>query len=261
MRLLTLGPAGTFSHEAAEAFHPDAEIVFAANFDSLFQRLQHEGGAGFVPVENSLHGPVDEVLDLLHRTDVKIWKTEDVAVRQCFGALDRSKVKKIASHPQALSQCRLFLRENFPDAEHVPTNSTAAAVEMALLDPAVGAIASERAMRERGLPILQEDVQKRGNTTRFAIVAREDPFPGRPKTQMCVTIHGYEDRPGMLHDLLSPFKKHGVNLSRIESRPTGEKLGDYIFFVDFSGTPDMPHVAKVLADVGAMAVIRVLGEW
>jgi prephenate dehydratase len=261
MRLLTLGPAGTFSHEAAEAFHPDAEIVFAPNFDAVFQQLQRGGGVGFVPIENSLHGPVDEILDLLHRSDVKIWKTEDVAVRHCFGALDPSQVRKVASHPQALGQCRLFLRERFPEAEHIPTSSTSAAVEMALQDPTVGAIASERAMLQRGLPVLQHDVQKSGNTTRFAIIAQEDPFPSRPKSQMCVTIHGYEDRPGMLHDLLSPFKEHGVNLSRIESRPTGEKLGDYIFFVEFAGTRDMPHVRRVLEQVGTMASVRILGEW
>ncbi len=261
MHLLTLGPAGTFSHEAAYSLHPEASIRFAPNFDALFQRLQREGGVGFVPIENSLHGPVDEVMDLLMHTDVKIWKTEDVAVRHCFGATDPAKVTRVASHPQALSQCRLYLRDAYPDAERFPTSSTAAAVDLALRDPTVGAIASEKALSERGLPILKRDVQQNGNTTRFALVSKQDPFPDGRKTQMCAALHALKDRPGMLHDLLTPFKVYDVNLTRIESRPTGQKLGDYVFFVEFGGTPADARVCKVIEEVSTMASICILGEW
>ena len=261
MNLLTLGPAGTFSHEAAQDLHPDATITLAANFDALFEELQTSGGIGLVPLENSLHGPVDEVLDLLRHTDVKIWKTEDVAVRHCFGAVDASKVKRIASHPQALSQCRLFLREHYPHAEHFPVSSTAFAIELALKDPIIGAIASAKAMEERKLPIIDRDIQPKGNTTRFALVSKTDPFPDSPKSQMSVVLHPREDRPGLLHDLLTPFKVYDVSLTKIESRPTGLQLGDYVFFVDFSGNRDSARVQKVLQEIEEMADVRVLGEW
>jgi prephenate dehydratase len=261
MKLLTLGPAGTFSHEASQSLYPRADIELCANFDALFQRLEKHGGIGIVPVENSLHGPVDEVLDLLLHTEIKIWKAQDVAVRHCFGAKDPAAVKRVASHPQALSQCRLFLRKHYPEAEHFPVPSTTYAISLALEDPEIGAIASAKALREHGLPIAHEDVQPKGNTTRFALVSKDDPFPGSAKTQMSVVLHIKEDRPGVLHDLLTPFKVYDVSLTKIESRPTGQKLGDYVFFVDFVGTTDSARVQKVFEEIRRVADIRILGEW
>ena len=261
MKLLALGPAGTFSHEAALSLHPDAEITFAANFDALFESMHKNGGIGLVPLENSLHGSVDEVLDLLVQTDVKVWKTTDVAVRHCFGALDAPAVLRVASHPQALSQCRHYLKKHYPTVEHFPVSSTTFAIQLALKDKTVGAIASGKAMRDNGLPVLQENIQRDGNTTRFAFVSKEDPFPESKKTQMSVVLHPKEDRPGLLHDLLTPFKVYDVNLTKIESRPTGEKIGDYMFFVDFLGTKDNGRVRKVMEEIGEVADIRILGEW
>jgi prephenate dehydratase len=261
MHLLTLGPAGTFSHEAAQSLHPDATIKLMANFDALFTQLDLEGGVGLVPIENSLHGSVDEVLDLLISTQVKMWRMEDVEVRHCFGAMNIKQIQRIASHPQALSQCRQFLRSTFPEAEHFPVSSTAFAIDLALRDPTIGAIASSKAMREKGLPILHEDIQPKGNTTRFALVSKTDPFPDSRKTQMSVVFHPREDRSGLLHELLTPFKVYDVNLTKIESRPTGMKIGDYVFFVDFLGTRDGARVQKVLGEIERIAEVRMLGEW
>lgn len=259
--LLTLGPSGTFSHEAALSLYPKSKILFSPNFDALFTTLQKNGDIGLVPLENSLHGPVDEVLDLLRHTDVKIWKTEDILVRHAFGAVDPSAIRKVASHPQALAQCRAYLRAHYPDIEPFPISSTASGVDLALKDPTVAAIASAKLMRERGLPVIQDNIQKDGNTTRFGIVAKEDPFPDSAKTQMGVALHPREDRPGLLHELLTPFKIYDVNLTRIESRPTGDKLGDYVFFVDFLGDRSSARVQKTLGEIGKIAEIKILGEW
>lgn len=262
-RLLTLGPAGTFSHEAALSLYPQASIELCANFDILFETLQKKGGIGFVPVENSLRGSVDEVLDLLTATDVKIWRTADVAVHQAFGARDVRKVERVASHPQALGQCRAYLRRKHPSLERFPVSSTTFAVDLALKDPAIAAIASPKAMRLRGLPILEREIQGKGNTTRFALVAKEDPFPKIPKSHMSMVLmlHPNQDHPGLLHDLLTPFKIYDVNLTKIASRPTGEKLGDYAFFVDFDGTGDSARVQKLFEELGDVADIKILGEW
>ncbi len=262
-RLITLGPTGTFSSEAAQLLFPDAALDLYPNFDMVFDVLQKTNGIALVPLENSLHGSVDEVLDLILETDTHVWRTDEIAVRQSIGALDRSKVKRVASHSQALSQCREYLRREFLTAERFPTSSTVMAIDLALKDPTIAAIGSTQTMKQRGLPVLAEDIQsKSSNTTRFAVVAKEDPFPDRSKTQMSVVLHlKKDDRPGLLHDMLTPFKIYDVNLTRIENRPTGERLGDYLFFLDFMGNRKSPRVQKVLEEIGTFADIRFLGEW
>ncbi|MEI8229777.1 MAG: prephenate dehydratase domain-containing protein [Candidatus Peregrinibacteria bacterium] len=261
MNLWTLGPAGTFSHEAAVNLFPTAKIHFAQNFESLFDAAEKSGNTGLIPIENSLHGAVDEVLDLLLRSEVKIWKTYDVAVRHAFGAKNPKKVKRIASHHQALSQCRDFLRKHYPHVELFPVSSTSYAIELALEDETVGAIAMKKTMLERKLPVINEDIQRDHNTTRFGLLARKNPFPKEKKEHMSVALIPTEDRAGLLHDLLTPFKIYDVNLSRIESRPTGEKFGSYCFFLDFAGTKESARIQKLFEEIGKVATIKILGEW
>lgn len=262
MIIHTLGPAGTSSHDAAIELFPDTEIILAPNFDALFDTLQKTGDKGFVPIENSLHGSVDEVLDLLIATDVKMWRTYDVSIHYAFGAMDPKKVTKIASHSQALAHCREYLHDAYPDTERFPVSSTAFAIELGLKDEAIGVIARESTMRKLGLPVIKKDVHRAGNTTRFAVVSKADPFPDRPKTQMSIVIHPpKQDRPGLLHLMLTPFKVYDVNLTRIENRPTGKKLGDYNFFIDFIGNALDARTVKVLGELKEIADIRILGEW
>jgi prephenate dehydratase len=263
MTIYTLGPAGTFSHEATETIFPNEKINFVPNFDRVFDMLMADPKAvGVVPVENSLHGSIDEILDLLRETDVKVWRMHEVRIRHAFGCRDPKTVTKVASHPQALRQSRLWLKKHYPDAEHLPMSSTAAAVEFAKNDATVAAIASTKLLTASGLKVQSEDVEGNENTTRFGIVSVTDPFPGSKRTRMSIAIHPpKDDRPGLLHLLLTPFKIYDVNLTRIENRPTGKKLGDYNFFVDFMGSPDDARTKKVLEELKQLADIRILGEW
>jgi len=263
MTVYTLGPAGTFSHEATLAIFPDADVRFAPNFDRLFGMLSDDAqSVGVVPVENSLHGSIDEILDLLRETDVKVWRMHEVRIRHAFACTDPKLVQKIASHPQALRQSRLWIKKKYPDVIQLPTTSTAAAVEFAKEDASLGVIASLKLLKSSGLTILSEDVEGDNNTTRFAVVSRTDPFPGSKRTQMSIAIHPpKDDKPGLLHLLLTPFKVYDVNLTRIENRPTGKRLGDYNFFIDFVGSPDDARSKKVLDELSLLAEIRVLGEW
>lgn len=262
--IFTLGPTGTFSHEAAVQIFPKQQIAFAPNFDRLFEMLMQDPSAiGVVPIENSLHGTVDEILDLLRETHVRVWQMHEVRIRHAFGCTDQKRVRTIASHPQALRQSKLWLRTHFPEAEHLPTSSTAAAVERAKYDATLGAIASPSLIRSSGLLLLSEDVEGQNNTTRFGIVSVTDPFPDATRTHMSIALHPLpkEDRPGLLHQLLTPFKVYDINLTRIENRPTGKRLGDYNFFVDFMGSPSDARVQKAMAEIEQLATIRVLGEW
>lgn len=262
MHLLTLGPAGTFSHEAAIQAFPDAALQFANNFDELFDRLAADPSlVGFVPVENSLHGSVDEILDLLRETHVKLWRMVEASINQAFGALDTSAITQVASHTQALRQCRAWLKAHYPHLQHVSVSSTSAAIQMALEEPSTAAIGLASTMAERGLPIIADSIEGSNNTTRFGIVALADPFPNLSRVQMSILIHPHEDYPGLLHKILTPFKIYDVNLTRIENRPVGSKLGDYYFFIDFLGTQQDERTKKVLGELRTMADIKVLGEW
>ncbi len=263
MMIHTLGPAGTSSYDAALELFPRSSIELAANFDALFQMLEAGNAIGFVPIENSVHGSVDEVIDLLVESGLKMWKTFDVSIHCAFGALDGKKVTKIASHPQALVQCRPYLKKHYPKAEYFPVSSTAFAIELGLTDKTIGVIARASTMRERGLPVITPEIQRKGNTTRFAIVSAKDPFPDSMRTHMSIALHPLptEDRPGLLHQLLTPFKIYDINLTRIENRPTGKRLGDYIFFLDFIGSSEDGRTKKALAELSSLAAVQVLGEW
>lgn len=264
MTIHTLGPAGTFSHEATLRIFPTETVAFSPNFDRLFDELMADKtDIGVVPIENSLHGSIDEILDLLRETDVRVWRMHEVRIKHAFGCRDPKTVKKVASHPQALRQSRAWLKRRFPDAEHLPMSSTAAAVELAKTDTSVGAIASAALIGKSGLTLVSNDVEGTDNTTRFGIVSVTDPFPEAKRTRMSIAIHPHpeEDRPGLLHQLLTPFKVYDVNLTRIENRPTGKRLGDYNFFVDFLGSPEDPRTKKVLEELSILADLRVLGEW
>lgn len=264
MKVCVLGPAGTFSEEAALTFFPEADLELLPNLDDLFESIGREGKLGFVPFENSLHGSVDEVLDFLVQTTVCVWRTHDVRIVHAFGARDPKTVTKIASHPQAIAQCRPYLRRRFPHVELFPVNSTVSAIDLALRDPTVGAIALKKTMEERGLAVVSEEVEGENNTTRFAVVAKDDPFPASARTQMGIVFHPVGDRSGLLHDILVPFKIYDVNLTRIENRPTGRKLGDYLFFLHFQGTRSDARVLKVLEELGRIKeieIVKVLGEW
>ncbi len=264
MNVYTLGPAGTFSHEALLTIFPDVEPVFVPNFDRLFTGLMQERKSmGLVPVENSLHGSVDEILDLLRESDVRVWQMHEVRIRHAFGCKDPKAARKVASHPQALRQSRAWLKKYHPDVIHLPMPSTAAAVDLAENDDSVGAIASKNLIVRSGLSLESEDVEGSNNTTRFGIVSVTDPFPDAKRTHMNIAIHPREgeDRPGLLHRLLTPFKVYDVNLTRIENRPTGKRLGDYNFFIDFVGSHEDPRTQKVLTELHELADIRVLGQW
>jgi prephenate dehydratase len=263
MKIHTLGPAGTFSHEAAEAIFPKGDIVYDPNFDALFASLEkHPDDVGVVPIENSLHGSIDEILDLLYESKaVRIFRTHDVAIKHAFGAIDPKKVTKVASHAQALRQCRLWLKKFYPNAEHIPVSSTAKAAEMAAADPCVGAISSAKVLRKNKLSVIAENTEGEGNTTRFAIVSATDHFPRLKREHMTVVLRPTGDRPGLLHALLTPFKVYDVNLTRIESRPSGERFGHYVFYLDFLGNAKDARTKQVLKELAELADVKLLGEW
>jgi len=252
-----LGPQGTFSHTAALHY---AEVhgyttVCCSSFEEVVHKVaSQELSCGIVPVENSLGGAVGDTLDLLTGTE-GIWITAEFLLPVKQHLLTRpgvalTEITKVYSHPQALAQCRGFLHQQLPKAAVEETVSTASAAFMVsgAKTAAVAAVGSESAAAAYGLQILQANIQDKGNnTTRFLVLGREKPvFSGEAKTSLVLALG---DSPGALWRILSPLAQRGINLTRIESRPSGSRLGDYIFFIDLEGHTGNPVVEDVIREL------------
>jgi chorismate mutase/prephenate dehydratase len=245
-----LGPEGTFTHIAARRlFGLAARYNEAATIDGVFDAVRRGAAAyGVVPIENSTEGSVTSAVDALLDGGVMIRRELVLEVAHCLlsAAPKLTSIERVYSHPQALSQCRAWLAKNLASAVCVQTSSTAGAVREAALDPAGAAIGSVLAGELYNLPVLRERIQDRAeNATRFVVLAPEDaPRTGRDKTTLGFALH---DEPGALRRALEIFDAEGVNLTRIESRPSKQKAWDYVFLVDLSGHREDEAVARAVA--------------
>lgn len=231
MRAITLGPSGTYSHRAARAVAE--EIEFAESVTGIVEHVADvEIERGVIPIENSIEGSVTESLDALAEHDVTVVREIVTPIRHALLAQE-PEFEVVASHAQALAQCRTYLESTYPDAVIEPVSSTARGVERARNDPTVAAIARPDNSGEQ-LEVLAEDIQDRSsNATRFVVLAPPDERSvAGGKTS--IIIYPDADHPGLLLDLLEPFAERDINLSRIESRPSGDRLGDYLFHIDIN---------------------------
>ncbi|WKB54137.1 prephenate dehydratase [Eleftheria terrae] len=268
-RVAYLGPAGTFSELAALGFFGASIVkVPCASIDEVF-RTTTAGAADFgvVPVENSTEGVVARSLDLFLTTPLFIIGETSLFVRHNLLRRENGlkEIEAVCAHPQALAQCHGWLSNHLPNIERRPVSSNAEGARLAAENPALAAIASERAASEYGLhvvsPAIQDDPH---NRTRFAIVTRPESHPqpkasGHDCTSLVVSV---VNRPGAVHDMLVPLKQHGVSMSRFESRPARSGQWEYYFYIDLQGHPDETHVAAALKELRAVcAFFKLLGTY
>ncbi|MCL4459566.1 MAG: prephenate dehydratase [Chloroflexi bacterium] len=264
LRVAYLGPAATFTHEAAKRrFGTAVEFLPARSIAEVFSETEKgESDYGVVPVENSIEGVVTHTLDMFVDSELKICAEVLLAVsHHLLGKGCLADIRKVCSHPQAIAQSRGWLQEHLPSVELVEVASTARAAEMAVLDPTIAAIGTESAADLYGLNILESHIEdSASNITRFLVIGRQmSQRSGDDRTAIMFSIR---DRVGALHDTLEIFLKYGINLTKIESRPSKRKLWDYIFFVDLVGHPDDEHVAAALNELSRECVfVKVLGAW
>jgi prephenate dehydratase len=256
VRVAYLGPPGTFSEEAvgrcdlvAGAERRDHRTI-ADVFEAV---VRGDAEFGLLPIENSLEGSITATLDMLvHRPGLRIRREVLLPVTQNLlarpGASLRD-VKRVLSIPIAAAQCQGFLKARLPGVPVEPALSTADAARLAAERDDSAAIASRAAADRYGLAILAEGIQDGdANATRFVLVAREDEKPtGRDRTSIAFTLD--RDRPGGLYEVLGEFATRQINLSKIESRPSRQALGHYVFYVDFEGHRSDPLGAAALAGV------------
>ncbi|MDD5603745.1 MAG: prephenate dehydratase [Eubacteriales bacterium] len=251
-----LGPEGTFSQEALEIYLGRSDRTdytpraFSAMPDILHAVTDGKIGEAFVPIENSIEGPVNEVLDMLAFEDGLMINGEAVIpIKQNLLALKGTAVNGITtilSHPQGIGQCRNYLASYFPQVMLKPVASTAqAAREVACGEAGLAAIGSGAAARKYGLDIIRNGIQDNGNnTTRFVVISRHDSaMTGDDKTSI---VFSADDKPGSLYRVLEIFNIWEINLTKIESRPAKDQLGKYIFFVDMNGHREDEDISDAL---------------
>lgn len=269
-RVAFLGPAGTFSEQAAlQFFGSSIERVPCVSIDEVF-RSAASGTAefGVVPVENSTEGVVSRSLDLFLQSPLHITGETSLLVRHNLlrQTNSRDDIEAVLAHPQALAQCQGWLNTHLPDVERRAVSSNAEGARLAATNPAWAAIASERAASEFGLFVAAHAIQDDAfNRTRFAVVCLPSVLgPPQASGRDCVSlIVSVPNRPGAVHDLLVPLKTHGVSMTRFESRParSGQQW-EYYFYIDLEGHPSQPPVAAALAELrGLCAFFKVLGTY
>lgn len=266
-----LGPEGTFTHEAALKHFEDnsdsgsaRRFIPAASIPAVFDSVsQAQSQWGVVPIENSIEGGVTFTLDQLMQSDVTIQAEVFVDIEQCLmsSAKDYRSVERVHSHPQGLAQCRQWLHAHLPQAQFVPELSTALAAYNVKGNPKAAAIASRLAAKLAEVPIVEPGIQDRSpNVTRFVVLGRASPeASGNDKTSLAFSTR---HERGALFRALQVFDKAELNLSRIESRPSGEKTWRYVFFVDLEGHRTDPPVTQALQALAAHSDrIRILGSY
>jgi chorismate mutase/prephenate dehydratase len=268
LKIAYFGPAGTFTESAAKKHFGSApSFTPFITIDDVFRAVE-SGNAhyGVVPVENSTEGAVGRTLDLLLTSPLMICGEVGLRIHQNLMSKAQSPegLSRLYSHAQSLAQCHEWLNRNLPGVSRVPVASNAEAARMAAADPESCAIAGEAAARLYDLNILAANIEDDpNNTTRFLVLAGHDAGPsGQDKTSFVCSA---QNKPGAVHDLLTPLKAHGVSMSKFESRPArgfGGSRWAYVFFIDVEGHRQDATVAQALEDLrGQVGFLKELGSY
>jgi chorismate mutase / prephenate dehydratase len=249
LKIAYLGPESTFTHEAARlAFGTSVEFEPQTTVAEVFARVeQGDAQHGVVAVENSIEGTVTHTLDELMASPLKICGEVYLPISQNLLSRETSMkgIETVCSHPMALAQAVNWLRHELPHAVLEEVESTSEAARRAAEEPGIAAVGSVLAAEAYGLSVLARNIQDvRINATRFIVLGRSWAGPtGKDKTSVVFSV---KDRPGILKDALSAFSNEGINLTRIESRPSRRRMWTYVFFADFQGHPEEERVARAL---------------
>ncbi len=255
MSVFALGPAGTFSHELACRLYGNALLL--PSIASIFRHVEGSCDVGVVPLENSEAGSVGQTLDGLQRHSVFIIGEAYMEVHHQLAAnVPEGELRVVFAHPQISEQCNEVLE--LIGAEIVHTSSNAASALRQRETPGSGAVISESIASMYRIPIIRKNIENNpGNTTRFVIIGGAPSHdPGAEKASILVDPE--IDRPGLLYNILSVFAVRGINLTRIESRPSKRGFGRYVFFIDLETAPGWNDA---LEDLDTMTTVKRLGSY
>lgn len=263
VKIAYLGPDATFTHQAAqEKFGTSCEYISKKSISEIFDEVESgRANYGVVPIENSSEGIVTHTLDMFIYSDLKI--CSEIILKISHNLLSNNHledIKRVYYHPQSFAQSRIWLENNLPRVEYIEVSSTAEAARRAAQENCA-AIASELAAKIYNLNIVIKGIEAgKENYTRFLVIGREISAPtDNDKTSILFSI---KDRVGALHDMLLPFAKYGINLTKIESRPSQKQPWEYIFFLDLQGHAQNEKVKQSLSELENLCLhLKLLGSY
>ncbi len=260
-----LGPQGTFSELATlQRFGSAVCGQPCATIDDVFRAVESDTVRyGMVPVENSTEGAIGRTLDLLLQSGLQVCGEVMLPIHQCLLAhsCELGEITTLYSHPQSLGQCQDWLNTHLPHAARIPASSNAEAARLASENLHSAAIAGSQAAAHFNLTLCVENIEDDAkNTTRFLVLGKQQVAPsGNDKTSLVISA---ANRPGAVHDLLTPLAKHGVSMTKLESRPSRSSLWEYVFYMDIEGHQTEQKIALALAELKQVAAfVKILGSY
>ncbi|HDM37869.1 MAG TPA: prephenate dehydratase [Candidatus Omnitrophica bacterium] len=264
IKVAYLGPPASFTHLASiKKFGSSIEYLSCDSITDVFYDVQKQrADYGVVPIENSTEGAVTYTLDMFIQSNLKICSEILLQIsHNLIANCSKNKIKKIYSNPQVFGQCRQWLKKNLPQSALIEVSSTTRAAQLAQRAKDAAAIASEMAAKTYNLRILTKSIEDNpNNVTRFLVIGKEETPPtGEDKTSI---IFSTKDKPGALYEMLMPFKKHNINLTKIESRPSKAEAWKYYFFLDLEGHRQDEKVKKALSELEENCLFfKILGSY
>ncbi|MEE9332262.1 MAG: prephenate dehydratase [Methylophilaceae bacterium] len=270
LSIVFLGPLGTYSEEAAlKQFGQGRNAIVCGTIEEVFRSLEADNADyAIVPVENSTEGAVGLTLDLLLTSPVRVCGEVALPIHHCLLSkqTDISQITHVFSHGQSLAQCHEWLNRTLPNIQRESVTSNAYAAQMihdlvSTDGTFAAAIASKRAAELFELNILAENIEDDPkNTTRFLVLGKHDiAASGQDKTSLAIST---KNKPGAMVDLLEPLSRHGVSMTKLESRPSKQGLWDYVFYIDIEGHQTDDKVQAALSELNERAsAVKVLGSY
>ena len=264
-KIATLGPAGTFSHEASLKRDKQAEIVFENTVWDVFESVSNNKvDEGIVPIENSVSGTIGLTTDALMEFDLNIVGEIILQIKHNLVGHDGVKnIKTLYVHPATYEQCEKFIRKTLPGVKVIHTSSNAASAKIIAEKKGIenAAIVPKAAIEIYSLKPIKKDVQdNKFNVTRFLVVSKKQAKKTN-KDRTSIAIYPQVDKPGLLYSLIGEFANRKINLTKIESRPSKGKLGDYIFFIDLQGSKEDEKIKQAFKKIEKDFFIKVLGSY
>lgn len=265
LKVAFLGPPATFTHQACmQHFGLSGKLVPKNDIADVFDDVERgRVDYGVVPIENTTEGVVSHTLDMFISSHLKI--CAEILIEVSLSLLNKSgravDIAKVCSHPHAIAQSSHWLKQHIPKIPVVDVTSTAAAAQMASVDPATAAIASDAARDLYDLKVVEKKIEDNANNfTRFLVIGRkEEKKSGSDKTSIMFAV---KDAPGALYKMLRPFASSGINLTKIESRPLKKKAWEYIFFIDMDGHIKDRKIKQAIEELeGRCSFLKILGSY
>jgi prephenate dehydratase len=260
VKVAVLGPENSYCYLAAKQA-VKADFLLCPTIEEIYEAVARgKAEQGLAPIENMLRGSVRESFAALLKHNFSVSKAFNLPIHHCLASQTKD-FSIVASHPQALAQCSKVLQK-MKGVSIMETPSTSTAMELAAKDPSYAAIGAEAAAKANKLIILKKNVEdNHQNITRFILFGNKETKTTKKNVRTSLMIIPVKDKQGLLRDLLSCFANNRINLTKIESFPSGKKMGEYHFYCDIQGNQESKNVHDAIAQLQKSAKVRVFGSY